>query len=127
MSNELYRPQHVVLKTRKGMEYFYLVSFAVVLVLAMLYIAGEQGNFYQLGYSITELRTENALLEEQRDRLQAELARVSSPERVIAESMRLGLRSLPPESYIAVRFGEPGQEMMNISAANLVAFNGMRP
>lgn len=91
-------------KRRRFRQYLTLVVSAVFLVTVMLVIVNEHGRLLQLGYKVVEQSTENAKLREQQDRLKVELTRLTAPDRIIAESVRLGLRPMASADLVEVHF-----------------------
>ncbi len=106
-------------KRRRFRQYLILVVSAVFLVGVMLVIVNEHGRLLQLGYKVVEQSTENAKLREQRDRLKVELTRLTAPDRIVAESVRLGLRPMASADLVEVHLkpasaaaGEPAMLAM---------------
>ena len=114
MSSAFSRTSQPVSPNRKrGGEFAWLTAMAFVLVLSLLLIAAKRRNLHDLGYKLDELRTECANLKEDQARLRTELARLTSPDRVVAESQRIGLRPIPASNRIQIVNGQdlPEPEM----------------
>jgi cell division protein FtsL len=95
-------------RNRRRYEYLWLVALAAILVLPMLLIAEERRNLLHMGTSLVELRSEVSTLREEQARLSTELARITSPDRVVQAALDLGLRPIPDNSRFEVRL-QPGE------------------
>ena len=103
-------PKRVSPRRKKGHEYLWLGVMTALLVVPMLVIAGKQRNLVQMGYEVSSLRQDNTHLMEDQIRLRAELARLRAPDRIVAASMKLGLRPVPVENRFLVSVGIPPRE-----------------
>lgn len=110
MSQQAFQRQDVRVapKRRRFRQYLTLIVSAAFLVTVMLLIVNEHRHLLQLGYQVVEQSTENAKLREQQDRLKVELARLTAPDRIIAESVRLGLRPMASADLVEVHL-KPAQ------------------
>jgi cell division protein FtsL len=89
-------------KRRRFRQYLTLLASAVFLVAVMLLIVNEQRHMLELGYQVVEQGTENAKLRERQDRLKVELAKLTAPDRIIGESVRMGLRPMASTDLVEV-------------------------
>lgn len=74
----------------------------LVLSLAGLLYLTQASAVTTLSYEIQELQRDKQRLKRERDRIRAEIAVLTSPERVEARARALGFRALPPAEFLAV-------------------------
>ena len=84
-------PKPVARQQKKGLEIAYIVGLAIILVIPVLWIASKQSSLINIGYRISEIRDENALLKQEQARLRAELAGLTRPDQLLGKIVDLGL------------------------------------
>lgn len=92
--------QGVAKRKLKGSEFILLFLFAFALGIPMVWIAAVRTELVQYGYQVVELKTEETKLLEEQAYLRAELARLTSPDRVFKEMKKQGL--VPQQEQIVV-------------------------
>jgi len=108
MSAKFYRDHKPVKpKKKRGLEFAWLMGCAALLVIPILVITSKQSSLINVGYSITNLREENADLREEQARLRTEIARLSRPNETFRKALELGLKPVQPENKYRVSFRRP--------------------
>ena len=104
-SSVFFRPDQdqISPKRKRGMDYAYLLLGAVFLVLPMLYVTAKRSELTDTGYSISELRDQNAQLREDQAKLRERLNRLTRPNRIFEKALAMNLRPVSAERRIEVR------------------------
>ena len=112
MSNSAFSRAHerVTPKGKRSWSGYLLAGYLIVLVGVMIWIVDKQRSYQMLGFQLEEIRTENQVLQEESKRLQIEIGKLKSPDRIIEASMKQGLRTLPEERRFEVRFRPESQQ-----------------
>jgi len=101
--SQFFRGKHVKKTRKKGRDFLYLATGAVLLVLPMLVIAAKRSALVNVGYQITELRQENVKLNEEQVRLRAELTTLTRPDRIWQQALDMGLRPMEEGRHLEVQ------------------------
>lgn len=99
------RADRKVAPTRR--RWWQIVQFTgamLLLVCCMMFVVYKRSNVVDLGYSISELRRENAELKQEQVRLLGEKARLERPGRILNKALGMGLRPVPEGQRFEVVF-----------------------
>ena len=88
---------------RSRKDFLYLALAAVVLVIPLLLITAKQSRLVNVGYRINELRDETAALKQEQVKLRAELASLTSPDRVLNLALEQGLMPIDEQHRFEVQ------------------------
>lgn len=123
MNNSAFvRGERVAPKRKKSHEIYFLLAFAVALVMAMLWIVRNQSDLVTTGYALEKIADENEKLHREQAMLRARLAQLTTPGRIAAEATALGLRTPDEGQRIKVTF-DPNYREGEVTPENWVAFH----
>ena len=105
-SYAFHRATPVARRKRRTRDFVKLAMLVALPVILLLWIAARQSFLVDLGYRISDLRQETAALKEERERLYAERARLMRPDRILRQSLSIGLRPVPESGRFEVRLEE---------------------
>ena len=97
------RPEKLPTHKKRGFEFAWLLLAAAVFVAPVLMIASKQSSLVSVGYRISEIQSENHQLREEQNALRVELASLQRPDRILKQSVALGLQPLPQDNRVFVR------------------------
>lgn len=89
---------------RRWLQILQFSGAMLALVGCMMFVVYKRSNVVDLGYSISELRRENAELKQEQIRLLGEKARLERPGRILNKALGMGLRPVPQGQRYEVVF-----------------------
>ncbi|CAM2006229.1 hypothetical protein [Acanthopleuribacter pedis] len=89
---------------RRSWQILQFTAAMLLLVCCMMFVVYKRSNVVDLGYSISELRRENAELKQEQIRLLGEKARLERPGRILKKALDMGLRPVPAGQRFEVVF-----------------------